>query len=143
MQVYLDASAILPLFVTDTHTSIMEDWAGAAEFRVVLSDFAAAEVSAAISRGVRTGRLDPGRASVVLANFDRWRLQTYERHTAGDDIAECERLVREFRLKLNAPDALHLALSKSAQVPLVTFDERLAAATRAVAHTVIIPTRQQ
>lgn len=142
MQVYLDPSAILPLFVTDAYTSVMEDWSADVGFSAVLSDFAAAEVSAAVSRGVRTGRLEVERAEAALADFDRWRLQQHERYTGGNDIAECERLVRDFRLKLNAPDALHLALARAARVPLVTFDERLAAATRAAAHEAIIPSRK-
>jgi predicted nucleic acid-binding protein len=141
VQVYLDASAVLPLFVTDSHTSIMEDWAADGGFTIILSDFAAAEVCAAVSRSVRTGRLELGRAEAVLADFDRWKLQTYQQRTAADNIAECERLVREFRLKLTAPDALHIALARAAKVPLVTFDERLAAATRATGYPAIVPGR--
>jgi predicted nucleic acid-binding protein len=136
---YLDTSAILPLFLTDRHTDAMRAWATEPTIVVVLSDFGAAEFVAAISRAVRIGRLSNAAATTVLTLFDRWRVQTEQRRIGGGDIAACERLLRDFRLKLNAPDALHLAIASTESVPLVTFDERLAVAARAIAHTTIVP----
>ena len=136
---YLDASAVLPLFLADMHTDAMREWATDATWVVVLSDFGAAEFAAAISRAVRIGRLNEAAAATVLALFDRWRAQTEQRRAGGGDMAACESLVRDFRLKLNATDALHLAIASAENAPLVTFDERLATAARAIGHPAIIP----
>jgi uncharacterized protein len=137
--VYLDTSTILPLLVDDAHTPIMQDWLVGVSVSVTLSDFAAAEFAAAISRGLRIGRFRARAADTALAQFDQWRLERQQRRTSSEDIVACERLVRDFRLKLNAPDALHLAIARADDVPLVTFDQRLAAAARAVNHRVIVP----
>ena len=139
VQVYFDTSAVLPALIADPHTHVMQGWVAERALTVVLSDFTAAEFAAAISRGLRVGRFRARGAEAALSLFDSWRLRTQQRRTGSDDIASCERLVRDFRLKLNAPDALHLAIARSDSVPLVTFDHRLAVAARTINHRVIVP----
>jgi uncharacterized protein len=139
VQVYFDTSAVIPLFLTESHTLLMQDWIATTAPTVLLSDFAAAEFAAVVSRGLRIGRIRVRGAHAALTYFDEWRLQRLQRRTGGDDVAACERLVRDLRLKLNAPDALHLAIAMADNVPLVTFDQRLAAASRAIGHRVINP----
>jgi hypothetical protein len=48
--------------------------------------------------------------------------------------------VRRFDLRLRAPDALHLAIARRLDVPLVTLDRRLAAAARELGIAVEEPT---
>jgi predicted nucleic acid-binding protein len=141
VKVYLDTTAVLPLFLVDAHTSAMQAWAAAEIRAVMLSDFAAAEFAAAISRGVRISRLSATAATALLTLFDRWRLQTEQRPIGSGDIVACEGLVRDFQLKLSAPDAMHLAIARAESTPLVTLDERLAAASRATGHPAIVPGR--
>jgi predicted nucleic acid-binding protein len=139
VRIYFDTSALVSWFVADAHTSALQEWAAGAAPRVLLSDFAAAEFAAVVSRAVRMGRFRVRAAERALGYFDRWRLQVEQRQTSSNDVAWCEQLVRDFRLKLDAPDALHLAIARADNVPLVTFDRRLAAASRAIGHQVIIP----
>lgn len=126
---YLDPSFIVCLFVRQRMTERAETWLGANELTLIVSDFGAAEVSSAVSRLVRQRELSQNEAERVLLRFDRWRISsTVHRLTSPGDIAACERLVRRFELKLQAPDALHIAIALGDGATLVTFDERQAQA---------------
>jgi len=136
---YIDTSAVVPLFLIEAHTPAMQAWVTGEGPRVILGDFTAAEFAAAVSRSLRMGHLTTSEAEAVLADFDLWRSHLEQRYTGRDDIASCERLVRDLQLKLNAPDALHLAIAMADDLPIVTFDERLAAAARSLKHRVVVP----
>ncbi|MCQ4189486.1 PIN domain-containing protein [Methylocystis suflitae] len=66
MSVYLDASAIVPLILRDAHTMNMEQWLANAREGLVVSDFAALEVAAVISRQIRMARMSEQQASLAL-----------------------------------------------------------------------------
>lgn len=135
---YLDTSALAPLFLTDSHSASIAAWLAGNPTALVVSDFAAAEVSAAISRRIRTREIDIAMAQTALGTFDEWRRRsTTHRLTSPADIAACERLVRRFELKLQAPDALHIAIALADEATLVTFDERQAEAMRQLGSCVV------
>lgn len=137
---YLDTSAVAPMFVPDGHSDAMREWLARKAQPLVISDFGAAEFAAAVGRLLRMGELRAADTNAVLSRFDRWRAdQVSVRLTTANDIAACDRLVRDFRLKLGAPDALHLAIAITIDAPLVTFDHRLARAARRVGHPVAVP----
>lgn len=137
-RVYLDPSFIVCLFVGQRMTDRAEIWLGANEATLIVSDFAAAEVSSAVSRLVRQRDLRQNEAERVLMRFDRWRIaSTVHRLTSAGDIAACERLVRRFELKLQAPDALHIAIALGDGATLVTFDERQSQAMAALGPCIV------
>jgi hypothetical protein len=126
---YLDSSALLPLIVPDAHSKVMAAWLDTTQRFLVVSDFARAEASASISRRVRMELLTAPQAEAMLARLDFWVAQTARhRLTSAAEIAACDRLIRRFELKLQAPDALHIAIALADGVTLVTFDERQAQA---------------
>lgn len=128
-RIYLDPSFIVCLFVCQRMTDRAQIWLGANRVTLIVSDFGAAEVSSAISKFVRQRELSQDEAERVLLRFDRWQIgSTVRRLTSPGDIAACERLVRRFELKLQAPDALHIAIALADGATLVTFDERQAQA---------------
>lgn len=129
MSVYLDASAIVPLILRDAHTMNMEQWLANAREELVVSDFAALEVAAVISRQVRSARMSEQQASLALALLDDWLARaSTSTETVASDLALADRFVRDFATKLAAPDALHLALASNRGYRLATFDTQLAAA---------------
>jgi predicted nucleic acid-binding protein len=137
---YLDTSAIAPMFVPDGHSDAMREWLARKAPPLVISDFGAAEFAAAVGRLLRMGELRAADTNAVLSKFDHWRAdQVLVRLTTANDIAACDRLVRDFRLKLGVPDALHLAIAITIDAPLVTFDHRLASAARLVDHPATVP----
>lgn len=131
MSAYLDASVLLPMLVEEPASAAVDAYmlAGGQEFLV--SDFAAAEVASALSRLVRMGLLEAPDASSRLADFDVWRAaMSSPADTQAQDIRLAYAYVRRFDLTLRAPDAVHVAVARRLDVPLVTLDQRLAEAAR-------------
>ena len=97
----------------------------------MFSDLSVAEVSSAVSRLVRTKRLALEAANAALSDFDEWAQaigQPVEIYSS--DFRETTLLVRQFELKLRAPDALHLTVCRRIGARMVTLDKRLAQAAR-------------
>ncbi len=129
--IYLDASVILPLLVADVHSPRAIAWYSDVTGTLIVSDLANLEVSAVLSRDLRTGRLTEGAATNALLDFDAMRASCERLSHSAADFLLAERLVRDFATKLAAADALHLASAKNAGAALATFDARLAEAARA------------
>ena len=131
MNEYLDASVILPTLVEEAGSRAVDEFIGASHEKLVISEFAAAEVASALSRLVRTGLLDHDDAATRLADFDAWRAaDAAELDTQASDIRLAHVFVRRFDLMLRVPDALHAAMCRRAGHRLVTMDRRLATAAR-------------
>lgn len=129
MSAYLDASVILPTLVEEAGSPVVDRFLRAATEDFVVSEFAAAEVASAISRLVRTGALTKELAVSRLARFDGWRaMAATDLDFQVSDIRLANIFVRRFDLMLRAPDALHAAACRRADLRLVTLDRRLAAA---------------
>jgi predicted nucleic acid-binding protein len=54
---YLDASFVVSLFISDTHTEKADRWIAGQQDEAIVSELCALEFAAAVSRGVRTRRL--------------------------------------------------------------------------------------
>ncbi len=132
MNVYLDACVIVPLFITEASTNSVRAFVSRRTGALTVSDFAIAEFGAAISFQVRTGRTTAQAAMALMALFDDWATSECDLVTVNsDDIASANMLVRQFDLKLLTPHAIHLAICIRTGLPLVTLDQRLAAAALA------------
>jgi len=140
LSAYLDASVVLPTLIAEPTTEAVYDCLGTGDRELLISDFAAAEVAAALSRLVRMALLTNADALARLADFDAWRAAM----SSPVDIREADvRLayiyVRRFDLGLRAPDALHLAIARRLDATLVTLDRRLADAARELGVSIDIP----
>jgi uncharacterized protein len=126
---YLDASVMIPILVKEPASAAVDAFMSSVQQEPWVSDFAAAEVASALSRLVRTGRLEASVGAASLSDFDVWRAamtRPAEMHAA--DIRLAGVFVRRFDLALRVPDALHLAIARRLDVALVTLDRRLATA---------------
>ena len=140
MSLYLDASAILSSLLGEPTSDRLERFFASHPDRLI-SDFAAVEVAAVLSRLVRTRTLDAADGNARLADFDAWRtaisspvdLQAVDALLAGT-------YVRRFDLMLRAPDALHLAIARRVDATLVTLDRRMAGAAEELGISVAVPT---
>ena len=140
MSVYLDASAILPLFVDEPSSDLLEAFVQRLAEPIAVSEFAAAEVAAALSRRSRMGTLTQSEAGVCLRDFDAWRAsETFDPGVDAEDLRLTSRFVRRFDLALRAPDALHVAVCLRGGHRLATLDQCLAAAAGALGVVVIVP----
>ena len=140
MSAYLDTSVLLPTLIAEPTTEAVYDCLGAGEQELLISDFAAAEVAAALSRLVRMALLSATDASARLADFDAWRAAMSLPVDIGASDARLAYIyVRRFDLGLRAPDALHLAIARRLDATLITLDRRLATAAQEMGIPVKVP----
>ena len=133
MAIYVDASALIPLVVVEPDSRWSQFQVSIASQPPFVSDFAAAEVAATISKFVRMSRITPDEAHGLLMRFDAWAAtEANGVQTTAVDVLEAGRLVRRFDLKLRAPDALHLALASRHGCELITRDKGMARAAQAL-----------
>jgi predicted nucleic acid-binding protein len=128
---YLDASVILPTLIAEAGSAAVDRFMSEEAEGLIVGEFAAAEVASALSRLVRTGALAEPVAAARLAHFDAWRVaSTSDLDLQASDVRLANIFVRRFDLALRAPDALHAAVCRRADLLLVTMDRRLAEAAR-------------
>jgi predicted nucleic acid-binding protein len=124
---YLDASILVALLREEADSERALNLIKQAETPLAVSDLAAGEVASAFSRLVRTSEIEKRVAVERLEAFDDWRAAATEPvEIRAQDVRLAARLVRRFELGLRMPDAIHIALCQSLDLPLATFDERLA-----------------
>lgn len=138
MSLYLDASFLVPLFVDDDWTDRARAWA-ISEPEVMVSDWAVAEFSSALSLHVRKGRLDPDERDEAENALNDWLTGRVREEPLDPDDAPRARMLIHRHPKLRTPDALHLAIMLRLGVGPVTYDLDLAAAGHAEGVTVVTP----
>lgn len=131
---YLDASVLASLLLDEPSSAAVERWIADVELPLLVSDFAAAEVSSAISLAVRQGRETASNGAGRLSDFDAWRTAAPAIPIPVDpeDVRMADQIVRAFDLGLRAPDALHLATAQRLNARLITLDRRLLRAASAL-----------
>jgi predicted nucleic acid-binding protein len=130
---YFDASALAAVLLDEPARHRVNAHIAAADAPPQVSDFVVAEVSSAISRLLRMELRDTAQAEALIQSLDEWVRETGEPISLdASDAREATLLVRRFDLKLRAPDALHLAICRRLQARLVTLDNNLARAARAL-----------
>ena len=70
---YLDASVMIPILVKEPASAAVDAFMSSVQQEPWVSDFAAADVASALSRLVRTGRLEASVGAASLSDFDVWR----------------------------------------------------------------------
>jgi uncharacterized protein len=137
---YLDTSVMVALLLQDAHSSRADAWLIREKPTFLASDFCAVEFAAVVSRRARMNRLTVETANLALGRFDEWLARTVQIvRCAPEQMAAAGQIVRDFTLKLSAPDAIHLAITRHSGATLATFDDRLAEAARRHAVPVMIP----
>jgi uncharacterized protein len=131
LNIYLDASAIIPLFVADAFTARARTFLSTKSPILVVSDFAAVEFASVVARLVRMKHLTLGEARSVFSSFDIWIAKiAYRVETRPVDIRAAETMLRRLDLALRAPDALNIAIAQRTGSVLATFDEKMSACAR-------------
>jgi uncharacterized protein len=131
MSVYLDASAVVSLFLIDAFSvrarALLGDVSGP-----IVADWCVVEVSSVISTQVRIGAITQQDAQKIFTNFDAWRANLEDIETSAVDMAAAAQFVRRPDLALRGPDALHIAIASRLGAKLLTFDAKMAAAATAL-----------
>lgn len=140
MNLYLDASVLLPMVVKETMSDAVDALIERLERPPVVSEFAAGEVASALSRLVRMRHLDAADVRSRLSDFDAWRASdTINLDVEAADVRLASVYVRRLELGLRMPDAMHAAMCRRSQHMLVTLDVRLAGAAAALSVEMLVP----
>jgi uncharacterized protein len=134
--IYLDTSAIVPLFLPEARSRDAE--ALCVRDAILVSDLAAAEFSSALGLALRSGRIANDAALEVFVLFDAWApAHAVMVETLGEDFTLATTFIRRFDLSLRTPDALHIAIASRLGATLATFDAQLADAARGLGLAVV------
>ncbi len=137
---YFDASAVAAILFKEVTRPRVNAVISASNADILVSDFVVAEVSSAVSRLVRMELRSSAAGRELLENLDDWVSVACDPiPVEADDVRDATHLVRDFTLKLRAPDALHLAICRRIEARLVTLDINLASAARAAGVACINP----
>ena len=133
--VYLDSSGLAKLYLPEPDSAALERvLRGRAD--LLVSDLVVTEIVSAVSRRRRAGGIPPAAAGPIhRALLAHLQAGLYRAVDLSPGVhREAERLLLALEaIPLRAADALHVALALAAgAATVVTFDARLAAASRAV-----------
>jgi predicted nucleic acid-binding protein len=115
LSLYLDASALLPLFIDEPKTQRAHELLRGNI--LVISDFAVAEFASGVARRARLGEINDSGASAAV---DAWTVNAAKREnlTAGD-VGFAISLIRRLDLGLRAPDAINIAIARRCEAQLL------------------------
>lgn len=120
MSIYIDTSVVVSFFIRDDHAQAARRWAQTGP-QVATSDWTATEFSSALSHHVRLGALSDRERKTAELAFDRWAAHGLVLEVARERFREARLLIRDHR-RLQAPDALHLAIARHEGLPMATLD---------------------
>jgi predicted nucleic acid-binding protein len=123
--VYLDASALVKLFVPEEESDVLNQ-ALAGLTDVIVSDLALTEMASALSRRMRERRLTREEAQRLYREASKLLASSHRAELTPPIHRRAERLMLSLAGPLRTPDALHLATALDAEAAtVVTFDPRL------------------
>ena len=132
--VYLDASALVKLFVPEAEShELNQALAGLTD--VIVSDLALTEMASALGRRTREQLLTRDEAQRLYREATKLQASSHQAELTPPIHRRAERLMLSLTIPLRALDALHLATALDAgAATVVTFDPRLreAAASQGV-----------
>ncbi len=123
--VYLDASALVKLFVPETESDELNK-ALAGMTDVIVSDLALTEMASALGRRTREHLLTRKEAQRLYREASKLHMSSLSAELTPPIHRRAERLMLSLAIPLRALDALHLATALDAEAAtVVTFDSRL------------------
>lgn len=131
---YLDTSVLVAALTQEMKTLPVQRWLrGRESAEVAISEWVAAEFSAALSIKMRSGDIKPDKRTEALARFTRYSANSFLMLPFNSSYFRiAARFADQFPLGLRAGDALHLAIAAGSGVTLVTLDRRMAEAAAAL-----------
>ena len=133
MSLYLDASVIVALLTNDIFTSRADTYIRSHPDVLIVSDFAGSEFASVIARRVRTREVAEHVARLAFAEFDTWTARNTERaETTTADVMTATQALRRLDLTLRTADALNLAIAQRIDATVMTFDEKMTVAAKAL-----------
>jgi predicted nucleic acid-binding protein len=127
---YLDTSLLVAALTNEAETRQMQGWLGEQTPNdLVISDWVAAEFSAALSIKLRTGAIEAAHRAETLTMFARLCNDNFTVLPVSRlQFRTAARFADQYTLGLRAGDALHLAVCADYGATICTLDRRLGGA---------------
>ncbi len=140
MSFYLDTSVVVPLFVSEVHSTVASDWLRAVERALFFSNLVAGEFTSTLSRLVRNSEITQNEAEAIRNSAHNWLeiVATRVEHLDIDIEAAAAMVVTPLP-KLLMPDAIHIATCKRLGLKFVTLDRDLVIIAAREGITAILP----
>ncbi len=112
--IYVDTSALVPIFIREPMSEAVMDWIESTDERLAISEWSLVEFASAAAMKVRTGH-----ASATLAKQATSRVREFAQKNCTvvvpgrEEFRRAAELAGDDSLKLRAGDALHLAIAAS------------------------------
>jgi predicted nucleic acid-binding protein len=131
---YLDTSLLVAALTNEAETRQMQGWLGEQTPNdLVISDWVAAEFSAALTIKLRTGAIEAAHRAETLTMFARLCNDNFTVLPVSRlQFRTAARFADQYALGLRAGDALHLAVCADYGATICTLDRRLGGAASAL-----------
>jgi len=141
LTLYLDASVIVPLVVTENASEITRAWIAKQRDSFYTGHLAVGEAGSAISRRRRMNLLTDDHGDRALAALDAWlRSSVSIVDHDPEDIETAAKWVRRPLPKLLMPDAIHLATCRRLHFRMATGDTGLTEVANLLGIDWVMPT---
>jgi predicted nucleic acid-binding protein len=139
--VYIDTSALVPIFIREPKTEAVLSWLESAGERVAISEWSLVEFASAAATKVRTREITATFSKQVAQRLQEFADESCIVVMPGrDEFRRASELVLDSNLKLRAGDALHLAIAESLGVQrFLSLDDALNDSARLLRIPVVAP----
>ena len=112
--IYIDTSALVPVFIREPKSEAVIDWLESAGERLAISEWSLVEFASAAAIKVRTGQAAANLAKQATARVHEFARKHCTVAVPGrEEFRRAAEMAGDGALKLKAGDALHLAIAES------------------------------
>jgi len=112
--IYIDTSALVPVFIREPKSEAVIGWLELSGERLAISEWSLVEFASAAAIKVRTGQVAPNLAKQAMARVHEFAQKHCTVAVPGrEEFHRAAELAGDDTLKLRAGDALHLAIAAS------------------------------
>lgn len=137
--VYVDTSALVPMFLHEPSTGMIHAWIESANRSLAISDWSVVEFVSAVSIKVRRGHAEPSVAKLANAELRDFAVKHCTvLSPRPEEFRRAAELCSEVAANLRGGDALHLAIAEASKVDaILCLDEAMCEQARALRIKVI------
>lgn len=137
--VYVDTSALVPVFIREPKSEAVIEWIGSSGERLAISEWSLVEFASAAAIKVRTGQTVASLAKQATARLHEFVQKHCTVAVPGrEEFRRAAELAADDAFKLRAGDALHLAIAASLSVQsILCLDETMIGSAKSLGMNVV------
>lgn len=137
--IYVDTSALVPLFIREAKSEAVIAWLESSGERLAISEWSLVEFASATAIKVRTGQTAASLAKQASARFEEFAQKHCTVAVPGrTEFRRAAEMAADEDLKLRAGDALHLAIAGSLNVQgILSLDDAMTESAKSLGMKVV------